>query len=150
MIEVFKWSEYHHKRAVHQASFFQKNELSTMRTTKMDISSLLWKFVNVVNTQTEKDVLKTSSFQTLAKLVHRNSKVWIHTSYLPHIPYENNTYLCFDNIEKAFEALYKMYSQHAHYTQEGKQFIQAYKIMKGEYTTMNQLCEDLGSLMKNS
>ncbi len=103
--------------------------------------------MHVVNTKTEKEVEKASCFKTLANLVHRNSRVCIHTSYLPHIPYEQNTYLCFDNIERAFEALYEMYSQYAHFTQEGKQFIQAYNIMKGEYTTMNQLCDDFMSLM---
>lgn len=109
----------------------------------MDISVILWKFVHIVNTQAEKDVQKASAFRTLAHLLHQNSKVWIHTSYLPHIPYEHNTYLCFDNVESAFEALYQMYSKHAHYTTEGKQFIEAYKIMKGESMSLDQLCDSL-------
>lgn len=95
----------------------------------MDISPLFWRFVHVVSTRSEEKYLASRVFQKVMSARKRNDKVFLHTSYLPYLPYEANTYVIFDSIEIAFRTLYEMYERHAGFTAEAKKIAFAYHIM---------------------
>ena len=81
--------------------------------------------------------------------VRRNGKVYIHTSYLPYLPYEPNTYVIFENLEVAFQTLYEMYEKHAAYTEEAQKLATAYRILQYQCNSLSNvqfMCDILQSI----
>jgi 16S rRNA A1518/A1519 N6-dimethyltransferase RsmA/KsgA/DIM1 with predicted DNA glycosylase/AP lyase activity len=119
----------------------------------MDISPLFWRFVHVVTTRSEEKYLSSRVFQKVMSAWKRNGKVFLHTSYLPYLPYEANTYVIFDSIEIAFRTLYEMYERHAAFTMEAKTLANAYKIMQYQchsFCNVQLLCDALQEICMDS
>lgn len=72
-------------------------------------------------------------------VVKRNCKVFIHTSYLPCLPYEINTYVIFDNVESAFDTIHKMYDKHAPWTVEAHRVAMAYHLIKCQSFSLSNM-----------
>lgn len=96
----------------------------------MDISSLFWRFIHVVSTRPLEQCVSSRSFMKIMTLVKRKSKVFLHTSYLPYLPYEANTYVLFDNVDTAFETIHEMYVTYAAETAEAEKIAQALSIIQ--------------------
>lgn len=116
----------------------------------MEVSDLLWKFIHIVNSQSEEDIMKSKSYYEMSKIMSRCTPVWIHTSYLPHLPYEANTYVGFKNMESAFDTLYEMYQKHAIHSEESVAFCRAYRLMVDDVDNLCKICEGLTNLNVSS
>lgn len=102
----------------------------------MDISKLLWRFIHVVNTRLDHEVAASRAVHKLTSLAKKNARVFIHTSYLPCLPYETNTYVMFDNVYSAFNTLHEMYQKYASWTAEAHKLAVAYNVIRRD-----SLCE---------
>ena len=111
----------------------------------MEISTILWKFIHIVNTKSQTEMIKTKVFQKLKYLMDRNFRVFIHTSYLPLLPFEPNTYVMYENVEIAFEMLNVLYSRCAPYSEEARNLSNAYLIMKNDILNVQNLCNTFQS-----
>jgi hypothetical protein len=92
-----------------------------------------------VNTRAEHEYGTSRAFQKLMTVVKRNCKVFIHTSHLPWLPYECNTFVIFDNLESAFETVHLMYDKHAPMTVEAHRVAAAYRIIKRQSCSLSNM-----------
>lgn len=110
---------------------------------KMDITKMIWKLIHMVNHKSDRELRCSKTFQYFSKLVHENVSIWIHTSVLPHLPYERDTYVNFSNLDSAIQTLHFMYQKHAPASKEGIDIHKAYCIM-----TSSEDVNDLFSQLK--
>lgn len=91
----------------------------------MDITPLFSKLIKALTTKLECDS-NVHTYHIIHRMIKTNSKVCIHTSELPHLPYEPNTYVIFENVFEALRILYEMYSKYAYGSDEAKQISNAH------------------------
>lgn len=84
----------------------------------------------MVSTRPYDQYVSSRSFMKIMAMVKRRSKVYIHTSYLPCLPYETNTYVLFDSVDMAFDTIHEMYIKYAAWTMEARKVATAREIIQ--------------------